>query len=619
MSIVRSHTLNPLQQAQSLKDIAELLGYTPSSLSYILYSTRRKENNYSSFQIPKKSGGVRQIDAPCQHLKLLQKKLANLLQNFMDNFHEKMKERKPAFRDHLSHGFKRKRSTFTNARIHRRKRYVFNIDLENFFGTINFGRVRGFFIKDQNFQLNPKVATVLAQIACHQNSLPQGSPCSPVISNLIGHVMDIRLSKLASAHDCQYSRYVDDLTFSTRVSDFPKEIAEPVDMFKGVWACGTDLLKTLASCGFSVNPKKTRMQYRHSRQQVTGLVVNRKVSIPSDYHRRVRAMVHQLTQSGDYFLDSDKKIKGTLQQLQGMLGYIHHIDASNHKIINNKLSGEGNNNYISGQDIRENKPSLSARERVYRKFVFFKDFYRPNRATIITEGYTDRIHITCAIHNLSEKYPEKYGSLVKLSTNGRKLLDVRVLKHDYDKEIGHEFSSGPKSIAHEKKSKNRFRSNLFSSGGTNNLVKFIKAYKGIVRSFRASMNEHPVIIVTDNDLAGKQIMNQLPRSDRDEYKKEFYHLERCLYWILIPKPQGADGDIFIENLYDPDTQKKEVEGKKPIFSNKDIDENSEYGKGVFAIKVIHENYKNINFDGFIPLLDRLMLVIENHPKIHAIK
>jgi hypothetical protein len=103
---------------------------------------------------------------------------------------------------------------------------VLNIDLEDFFGTVNLGRVRGFFIKERNFALKPRVATVLAQIACHDNALPQGSPCSPVISNLIGHVLDIQLSALARKTGCTYSRYADDITFSTNKQVFPPAIAK---------------------------------------------------------------------------------------------------------------------------------------------------------------------------------------------------------------------------------------------------------------------------------------------------------------------------------------------------------------------------------------------------------
>ena len=117
------------------------------------------------------------------------------------------------------------RSIITNARQHRNRRYVFNVDIQDFFGSINFGRIRGYFIADKNFQLQSKVATVLAQIACFENALPQGSPCSPIISNLIGHIVDIHLAKLAARVGCTYTRYADDLTFSTNKPTFPNQIA----------------------------------------------------------------------------------------------------------------------------------------------------------------------------------------------------------------------------------------------------------------------------------------------------------------------------------------------------------------------------------------------------------
>ena len=115
----------------------------------------------------------------------------------------------------------------TNAYIHKRRRYVLNLDLEDFFPSFNFGRVRGFFIKDKHFALHERVETIIAQIACHDNELPQGSPCSPVISNLIAHLLDVRLARLAKAHKCTYSRYADDITFSTNRKEFPSDLAAP--------------------------------------------------------------------------------------------------------------------------------------------------------------------------------------------------------------------------------------------------------------------------------------------------------------------------------------------------------------------------------------------------------
>ena len=140
----------------------------------------------------------------------MQKKLSVLLQDCLDEINTAKN-----LQNRVSHGFTRKRSIITNATLHRNRRYVLNLDLEDFFPSIHFGRVRGFLIKDRNFALHKDVATVIAQIACRENTLPQGSPCSPVISNLIAHVLDMHLVGLASKVGCTYSRYADDLTFST--------------------------------------------------------------------------------------------------------------------------------------------------------------------------------------------------------------------------------------------------------------------------------------------------------------------------------------------------------------------------------------------------------------------
>ncbi len=112
----------------------------------------------------------------------------------------------------------------TNAIMHINQKNVLNIDLKDFFDSFNFGRVRGFFIKNNHFKLDHHIATVIAQIACYDNKLPQGSTCSPVITNLITHSLDIKLASLARKHSCIYSRYADDMTFSTRKSVFPSQI-----------------------------------------------------------------------------------------------------------------------------------------------------------------------------------------------------------------------------------------------------------------------------------------------------------------------------------------------------------------------------------------------------------
>ncbi|MHA3914893.1 retron Ec67 family RNA-directed DNA polymerase/endonuclease [Halovulum sp. GXIMD14793] len=275
-----------LKQAQNLSDLAKLLGFTPKALSFVLYKMPDAKK-YKTFDIPKKGGGTRTIEAPIDQLSLLQRRLAELLEGCA----QEVAKDNPRYQA-ASHGFRKGRTTISNANVHRKRRYVFNVDIADFFGSINFGRVRGLFIKDRAFELAPSVATVLAQIACHENSLPQGSPCSPIISNLVANILDARLMKLSKHAHCAYTRYADDLTFSTNERIFPQEIAR--EMAGAAWEPGMRLTEVIEGAGFALNPSKTRMSLRRSRQTVTGLVVNTKLNIRQDYYRTARAMCNSV-------------------------------------------------------------------------------------------------------------------------------------------------------------------------------------------------------------------------------------------------------------------------------------------------------------------------------------
>lgn len=297
-------------------------------------------------------------------LKLLQRKLSEFLQDCVDEINT-AKQRK----DRAAHGFKRKGSIITNARQHRHRRWVFNLDLEDFFPSINFGRVRGFLLKNRDFELHEKAATVIAQIACHENSLPQGSPCSPVISNLVAHLLDMRLVKLASEAGCTYSRYADDLTFSTNKKDFPADSAVPSGVegaASRLWLPGEALQKVIGRTGFRINAKKTHQMYRTSRQNVTGLVVNKKINVRWEYRHNVRAMVHSLVKTGTFQIlgvtqkDGQavlEKRPGTLNELHGMLGFIDSIEVYNKTHTSDALPGKRSSN-----------------EKVYREFLIYSTF-----------------------------------------------------------------------------------------------------------------------------------------------------------------------------------------------------------------------------------------------------
>jgi RNA-directed DNA polymerase len=226
-------------------ELATALNIRLETLNYWVYglsSSRR----YDTFDLQKRSGvGTRTIHAPIKPLKDIQKALSVLLA--------------PAYSPSLRvHGYVAGRSILTNADRHKRKRWVFRVDLKDFFPSINFGRVRGLFLSPP-FNYPDQVATLIAQICCHQNGLPHGAPTSPLVSNLTCRGLDRTLATLARVERCHYTRYCDDLTFSTHRQSFPPTLCTR-DPKTGVLVAGEHLDGLITSHGFQINPEKTALR-----------------------------------------------------------------------------------------------------------------------------------------------------------------------------------------------------------------------------------------------------------------------------------------------------------------------------------------------------------------------
>lgn len=264
------------------QDVADLLGITERSLRYFLYVVR-PDNMYTQFVIKKKNGDDRYINAPDEKLRNIQRKLANIL-----NCVYKVK---PA-----AHGFVMDKNIITNAKNHVRRRYVFNMDLENFFDQIHFGRIRGM-LMNPPYSIGSEAALVIAQIACYMGKLPQGAPSSPILTNMICAPLDTQFTRLAREYNLCYSRYADDITFSSNKNVFPQEIVY-TDL-KGVHL-GKEIQDILTKNSFSANQRKTRIFDSHRRQEVTGLVVNRIVNIRRSYVKKIRAILFHCQNDGIY-------------------------------------------------------------------------------------------------------------------------------------------------------------------------------------------------------------------------------------------------------------------------------------------------------------------------------
>jgi RNA-directed DNA polymerase len=263
----------------SARDVAAYFDVRLGRILWTLYKAPDSAR-YRAFEIPKRTGGMRPIHAPHGLLRELQDKMKADLDSL--------------YQPHPNaHGFIVAKSVASNAKSHVGKRWVLNIDLEDFFPSINFGRVRGLFMKPP-FDMAPAAATVCAQIATFKNGLPQGAPTSPTLSNLIAVPLDRALLRLARSQHVTYSRYADDITFSTDDTQFPASLALREQLADGSFTvvAGDELSKAVIGSGFRMNARKVRLQGRGVRQSVTGLGVNVHINVARERIRRLRAMLH---------------------------------------------------------------------------------------------------------------------------------------------------------------------------------------------------------------------------------------------------------------------------------------------------------------------------------------
>ncbi len=563
-----------LKAAKNRKDLAILLGFKPSALTSIIYRTPT-EQKYTTFEISKKSGGIRTIKAPNPKLKKLQSNLAHFLYACLAEI-EKERRARP-----VSYGFRKKQTIAANAKNHKRRRYVLNLDLEDYFPSFNFGRVRGFFLKDRAFELEEQVATTIAQIACDGAALPQGSPCSPVISELIGQILDIRLLRLAKKHGVRYSRYADDITFSTSQRDFPEALAIQDSDDQSVWTVGEGLLQEIKRAGFRVNPAKTRMHCRGSRQMVTGLVVNEKVNIRSEYYRKARAMCDSLFQSGTYFRsfrppsnpgeDPQPDLMFNLNPLEGILSHIYAVTQS--------------------EDCREDteqRVKPRAIRKLYRRFLFYKYCIALDAPLIVTEGKTDPIYLREAIRCRDIYHPQ-------LGEPGKNGFRFKIRFFNYDGQAHKIMGLGGGAVDLKSIPLDYLR-NLDATRQNRKPFKFIPM-------------AHPVILLLDNDDGLKPIAGTVKKNFDVTITmastENFYFITKNLYLIKTPEPNG---ESCIEDLFPDEWKNHRLDTKRFNPKNK-IDPQTEYGKEVFAKSVVKPNSHKIDFSGFDPLLDRIVAVL----------
>jgi len=266
------------------------------------------EEHYYSFPITKSSGKRRWIDAPDDELKQIQ---LNILHEFLYQFSPHS----------CSFGFEKGKSVKDGALQHQGAEVLLTMDIKNFFNSFNAKSVRDGlqFFAEKVFKTKKDTEEYLNELHCivglltFMNHVPQGAPCSPALTNLLFYVLDARLNDLAAQYGCIYTRYADDMTFSTKNKKLDMAVLKhPI----------TKLVQSYGLGSLHINAKKTRIQRKHKRMSVTGIVINNGLSVPRWKWRNFQAELYNLSRD-------NKTI--SLTKYQQLRGYIEWIRTLNPK------------------------------------------------------------------------------------------------------------------------------------------------------------------------------------------------------------------------------------------------------------------------------------------------
>jgi RNA-directed DNA polymerase len=317
-------TGNNLPVIFSLKHLSLLIGMDFQDLKEIIYN---RNSHYSYYLISKKKGGYRRIVAPHSNIKILQNWIKV---NILDRV-----DVSP-----FATGFIKKRSILTNAKIHENNTVILNVDLSNFFESITEKRVYSLF-KSLGYASNlavdfAKICTAKMSdrryeelseedqiyfddlYSLQEHVLVQGAPTSPGISNLICKTLDLRLSKLANKLSISYSRYADDITFSSKELNLPK-----IHLIKSI----------IEDEGFKLNWNKVGIYKSGQKQLVTGLLIDGRVRVPPKFKKEIYRHLHFCKKFGPYEhfqrISPDKGYRR--EWLLGKIFYVHSIEPNEAK------------------------------------------------------------------------------------------------------------------------------------------------------------------------------------------------------------------------------------------------------------------------------------------------
>jgi hypothetical protein len=330
--------LNQIKKAE-FEEIGLQDSFRPFTMRHLNFycNPNHAFHRYNQFKIKKKSGGCRQITAPRSHSFMMMLQAVNMILKAMYTPSD------------YAMGFTEGRSVVTNANVHKGQNYILNLDLKDFFPSVEQPRVwKRLQLKPFNFPV--KIANLIAGLCSMRETrtdsngsnkyvyiLPQGAPTSPIITNMICDTLDRRLAGLAKRFGLYYTRYADDITFSSM-----HYVYSPKGDF---WK---ELTRIINDQGFTVNDAKTRLQKRGGRQEVTGIIVSKKLNVTKKYVRDIRNILYiweryGVTAAMAQFLPKYKAEKGHVKKgnpdiinvLDGKLMYLKMVKGEDDSVFIN--------------------------------------------------------------------------------------------------------------------------------------------------------------------------------------------------------------------------------------------------------------------------------------------
>jgi RNA-directed DNA polymerase len=573
-----------IDELSSMREACEYFGISSRRFFFFAYNKFFRLGAYSSFEIPKRNNGFRTIEAPRGDLKELQIKILELLRRKVPHS--------------CSHAYTQKKSIITNASKHLNNSFFLKIDLKDFFPSITARRVYGFF-KNYLKIRDGRLCHGLTQIVTYNSSLPQGAPTSPLISNLICFSMDQELYSWARANHCNYTRYADDIVFSTIQKNISQKLFRPVTR-----NINSQIESIIRQNGFEINQDKVffidHLEKSNSPVMITGLNVSSShLNWRRSKIKTLRFLISlwyksNLTQLASFYeskLGNDYKLR-LLQKRSNndkreynklLKSYLREKIIGQLQFLGQVTNWGDQYQKLGSKLLKCDEANFSSH---HIDLQYIQEKY-PKTVVIHVEGQTDSLHIECALNKFYRQKP-------------------RDLKYEFKVE-----------------------------GSDSQVISFIRNFQP---------NNNPTnqlhIAILDGDLEDK---NQKFVANEDLTPKK--HTGR-LYSMILPKPDFRSGKFCIEMLYDDLTISRCDESGNRLFLknefndhnlHKEFDQGRQffyqtghdksernsmlvYEAGVYDLirrryvslskigffhKIIEPNKKEINFDAFKPIIDTI--------------